>query len=160
MKKIFHGNIKFNWVEREEKRLNSNKEYNKECKRKWREKNRERDRKNNREYEKKRRKIDPQFKLNKDTSSSIRRSLKENKAGKHWEDLVGYSLQDLIDRLSVNFQKGMTWDNYGKWHVDHKKPVSAFNFKSPEDKEFKECWSLCNLQPLWAEDNFKKGNRY
>jgi len=53
----------------------------------------------------------------------------------------------------------MTWDNYGKWHIDHVIPTSVFNFEKPEDDDFKRCWSLQNLQPLWALDNIKKGNK-
>ena len=51
----------------------------------------------------------------------------------------------------------MTWDNYGKWHVDHIIPKSKFKFKSIDDAGLKECWKLENLQPLWAEDNLSEG---
>jgi hypothetical protein len=54
----------------------------------------------------------------------------------------------------------MSWDNYGRWHVDHIKPMVSFNIKEPTDKEFQECWSLKNLQPLWGEDNLSKGSKY
>jgi hypothetical protein len=53
----------------------------------------------------------------------------------------------------------MSWDNYGKWHIDHKIPVTAFNFERVDDVDFKRCWSLKNLQPLWALDNIVKGNK-
>lgn len=55
----------------------------------------------------------------------------------------------------------MTWENHGihGWHIDHKIPVSAFKFKKPEDEDFKLCWSLKNLQPLWAFDNISKKNK-
>ena len=36
----------------------------------------------------------------------------------------------------------------------------SFNFISAEDEEFKQCWSLSNLQPLWAADNIRKGGDY
>ena len=54
----------------------------------------------------------------------------------------------------------MKISNHGQWHIDHIKPVHLFNYKSTDDEEFKECWSLNNLQPLWAKDNFKKGAKY
>ena len=54
----------------------------------------------------------------------------------------------------------MTWDNYGEWHIDHKKPKSLFDYDSPKDQAFKDCWSLANLQPLWAEDNKNKSNKF
>jgi hypothetical protein len=53
----------------------------------------------------------------------------------------------------------MTWDNYGEWHIDHIIPISAFNFNSPEDFDFKRCWALKNLRPIWAHDNLIKQAR-
>jgi hypothetical protein len=55
----------------------------------------------------------------------------------------------------------MNWELYmqGKIHIDHKRPIASFNFNSYKDKEFKECWALNNLQPLWAEENLSKGNK-
>jgi len=83
-------------------------------------------------------------------------SLRANKGGRHWEDLVGYSYEELERHLESQFQSGMTWDNYGEWVVDHRKPIAAFTFNSAEDKEFQECWALSNLRPLWAEENSHK----
>ena len=51
---------------------------------------------------------------------------------------------------------GMNLENYGKWHVDHIIPVSFFKFKNTDDVEFKMCWRLENLQPLWEKDNLEK----
>lgn len=48
---------------------------------------------------------------------------------------------------------------YRGWHIDHKIPKSAFNFETPEDIDFKRCWALKNLQPLWAAENIKKHDR-
>ena len=56
----------------------------------------------------------------------------------------------------------MTWDNYGKWHIDHIYPISLFDkekIKNYNSQEFKDCWTLKNLQPLWAFENISKGNR-
>ena len=92
----------------------------------------------------------------------MRMAIKENKNGRHWEDFVDYTLNKLITHLENLFQKGMSWNNYGKygWHIDHIKPRSAFHFNNPNDIEFQECWSLNNLQPLWAIDNLKKNAKY
>jgi hypothetical protein len=89
----------------------------------------------------------------------INQSLKGGKLGKHWEELIGYSLEDLKEHLEKLFRKGMNWDNHslGGWHIDHIKPISYFNIESYDDKDFKKCWVLENLQPLWAEDNMIKG---
>ncbi len=99
-------------------------------------------------------------KLNIRMGNRMREKLKQNKGGKRWEDIVGYSIEDLKKHLKKQFSEGMTWNNYGySWHIDHKIPVSAFNFERMEDIDFKRCWSLKNLQPLWAKENMKKHNK-
>jgi len=108
-------------------------------------------------YEKK--KKDSCFRLNGAISSGIWRSLKGNKNGRQWESLVGYSLDTLIKHLEKQFTKGMTWENYGIWHVDHKIPLNVFNYTKSEHEDFKKCWALENLQPLWAFDNLSKHNK-
>ena len=93
-------------------------------------------------------------------SSLIRSRIKGNNKEGVFRHL-GYTVKDLIQHLEMQFKEGMTWDNYGKvWHIDHKKPDSWFNYQNQEDDEFKACWSLENLQPLFAIDNLRKGNRY
>lgn len=91
----------------------------------------------------------------------IGKSIRSNKTGMPWESIVGYTIFDLKSHLEKQFSQGMTWDNYGKfgWHIDHIMPVSSFNFKTIHDIEFKECWALSNLRPLWAIDNLKKNNK-
>ena len=100
-------------------------------------------------------------KINKNISKHMWESLKGNKQGSHWEILVGYTLNDLQIHLESKFQEGMSFNNYGKtgWHIDHIIPISLWKFEKPEDREFKQCWALCNLQPLWAVDNLRKGNK-
>lgn len=92
-------------------------------------------------------------------STGMTKSLRRGKDGNHWEKLVGYNLEELMNHLESRFTRGMTWDNYGAWHIDHIIPVSHFDFESFSDEEFRQCWNLCNLQPLWAFDNISKGNR-
>ncbi len=73
-------------------------------------------------------------------------------------DLVGYSKEQLVAHLEGLFAPGMTWETYGAWHVDHKKPCALFDLTDPE--QFEQCWALTNLQPLWATDNIRKGAKY
>jgi len=108
-------------------------------------------------YQKKRENIS--YRLNHRIGTLIYRALKEKKNSSRWEDAVGYTLQDLIIHLEKLFKPGMSWKNYGKWHIDHIKPRTYFNFNSYEDKEFKECWALSNLQPLWASENISKSRK-
>lgn len=61
-------------------------------------------------------------------------------------DLLGYSALELKEHIESLFTIGMTWDNYGEWHIDHIKPVSSFDENTPMDIVN----ALTNLQPLWA----------
>ncbi len=108
------------------------------------------------------RRKDPFIKINKNISAQIRSALKEKKNGRHWESIVNFTLNDLINHLESQFREGMAWENYGKggWHIDHKFPVSWWKFRTPEDEDFKRCWALKNLQPLWEKENLSKQNFY
>lgn len=67
--------------------------------------------------------------------------------------ILGIELNGLILHIESQFLPGMTWDNYGEWHIDHIIPLASA-------KTEKELYKLChylNLQPLWKEDNFRKG---
>lgn len=71
---------------------------------------------------------------------------------------LAYSQEELVAHLENQFRDGMTWSNYGKWHVDHIKPCAAFD--QTDREQFMECWSLANLTPLWASENMAKGAKY
>lgn len=89
----------------------------------------------------------------------LRRSFSNNKS-KSTFDTLGYSLCDLKAHLESLWQPGMTWENYGLygWHIDHVVPRAKLPFTSETDENFKRCWALTNLQPLWAKDNLRKGD--
>ena len=67
-----------------------------------------------------------------------------------------YTMAELMVHLESLFQPGMSWTNYGEWHIDHKRPDASFTYSSVIDPEFQECWALSNLQPLWASENLRK----
>jgi len=139
-----------------------NREHRKEYHKEWREKNKEYYQKYRRDYEKTKKDSDPKYRLASYTRTAIYTCLKERNVSKYSNtfDLLPYTLEELVYRLESQFKDGMTWENYGEWHVDHIKPMSSFNFESPEDESFQECWSLGNLQPLWSKDNLSKGAKY
>ena len=88
-------------------------------------------------------------KLNKSMSSWLRTVLKENKAERHWEDLVPYNLQQVKEHLESQFTPEMSWDNYGTyWEIDRIIPQNLFHIETENDKDFQICWSLANLRPL------------
>lgn len=72
-------------------------------------------------------------------------------------ELIGCSTDELVEHLEKQFTDGMTWDNYGDWHVDHIRPCASFDFSKPEQQ--RECFNYNNLQPLWAEDNRRKSDK-
>ena len=72
-------------------------------------------------------------------------------------DLLGYTVEELKVHLEKRFSPGMSWENYGRWHIDHIVPRASLDYDSSDHPNFKRCWSIDNLQPLWAEDNLKKG---
>ena len=74
--------------------------------------------------------------------------------------LLGYSADDLKTHLETQFADGMSWDNMSEWHIDHIRPIASFNYDSTEHPDFKKCWALNNLQPLWAADNLSKNNSW
>ncbi len=70
--------------------------------------------------------------------------------------VLGYDVNKFKQRIELNFKEGMNWDNHGKWHVDHKKPVSKFKEGTPPNIVN----ALCNLQPLWAKENLLKADNF
>jgi len=102
--------------------------------------------------------VDPSFKLAKRLRSRLSNALKGNqKTGSAISDL-GCTIKELKIHLESKFKLGMTWDNYGEWHIDHKKPLASFDLSNPQ--QFKEACNYKNLQPLWAEENLKKSDKY
>jgi hypothetical protein len=113
-----------------------------------------------REYERRKRRERPDFRVHSNMSKAIRNSLKD-KGGRSWEAILGYTTEQLMVHLERQFIRGMTWENYGPvWEVDHIVPKASFSFASQADEGFQRCWAISNLRPLWAEANRKKsGNR-
>lgn len=99
-------------------------------------------------------------KLNTYIGNRVRQSMKGCKQKTKWLAIVGYSVQSLREHLESLFIDGMSWDNYGKWHIDHIRPIASFDFSGDPFETAKECWRLDNLQPLWAIDNIKKGAKW
>lgn len=103
----------------------------------------------------------PEFYIKERISCLIRIGIKRRSATKRgsvWGKL-GYSAMDLKLHLESKFLPGMSWENRDEWHIDHIIPQSYFRFTNTEDEEFKQCWSIDNLRPLWAADNIRKSNK-
>lgn len=68
---------------------------------------------------------------------------------------IGCTIAELRAHLESRFKQGMTWDNYGDWHIDHIRPLSSFNLTDRAEQAMASHYT--NLQPLWAADNIRKG---
>jgi hypothetical protein len=79
-----------------------------------------------------------------------------NKAGSAVEEL-GCSIEEFKIYIQNRLSPGMSWDNYGEWHIDHITPLNSFDLTDP--KQFKIACHHTNLSPLWAEDNLMKGHK-
>lgn len=110
-----------------------------------------------RKYEQKRRKEDTNYQIINNLRTRIWWTLKNSSKSKRTMDLLGCTINELKQHLEDQFQPEMTWNNYGKWHIDHIKPCSLFDMT--KESEQKKCFNYKNLQPLWAEDNLKKYNK-
>lgn len=134
-----------------------NLEYRKKYMKEYRKKNWKDILKKTNEYEKKRKKDDPIYKLKNLIRKRIHIFLKTKnitKSNKTFE-IVGCSPDELKKYLENKFTEGMTWKNQGEWHIDHIIPLSSAN---TNEKIYELCY-YTNLQPLWAEDNLKKGSK-
>lgn len=111
-----------------------------------------------REYARNRLKNDPIVRLRYRLSDRIRKQLKKSGYVKHEKttELLGCTIVELREYLSGKFTAGMSWDNYGKWHIDHIIPLAA----AKTEEEIIMLWHYTNLQPLWAIDNLLKHDKY
>ena len=92
-------------------------------------------------------------------SQSVRSALLDSKRKCKWENLLGYSVEELKAHLESQFTEGMTWDKFfgGGIHIDHVIPRMNFNYISSNDLQFKQCWALSNLRPIWPKENSVSG---
>lgn len=116
---------------------------------------------------------DPEFNL----KERLRRQLNKQKRKDKYADLMrdalkrdgnsptitntfGYTMSELKEHLERQFTNGMSWDAFvnGEIHIDHVKPIAAHDLTNHD--ELIACWSLSNLQPLWAKDNLTKGAQW
>lgn len=122
---------------------------------KWRSENLEAARAKDAAAMRRRRASDPSFALLCRMRGRMRHMAK-GKAGRRTVELLGYTIDDLRRHLERQFLKGMSWENMADWEIDHIVPVAAFNISSVEDPDFKPCWALANLRPLWKAENRAK----
>jgi len=135
--------------------------YNKE----YQDKNKEKINKQTSKYQRNRRKTDINFRITNNLRRRIGQALKINSKSKRTIELLGCSIEQLKQHLEEQFVEGMNWDNYGggwngkkEWVIDHIKPCVLFDLSKPEEQL--KCFNYTNLQPMWAEDNLRKSDKY
>jgi len=108
-----------------------------------------------------RRKTDPIYKFKGNVRSLISCSFKRTK-GSNWEkklkseEILGCDLDFFRNYIESKFTEGMTLYNYGRWHLDHIKPI----FLAKSELEIIQFNHYTNFQPLWAIDNIIKRAKY
>lgn len=114
-----------------------------------------------RNYVRLRRRSDENFRLKCILRNIIWKSVTHSgkkRPGGRTAELLGYQPEDLKKHISMLMTKGMTWENYGKWHIDHMRPLSTFDLSTVEGIQLAN--SLHNLQPMWAKKNLKKNSKW
>jgi hypothetical protein len=108
-------------------------------------------------YQRERKKNDSIFNIKATIRTRIYKflSVKNIKKTSKTFDIIGCSPIELKEHLERQFTDNMSWGNRSLWHIDHIIPLSI---AKTEEEIYKLC-HYTNLQPLWAEDNLKKGNK-
>jgi hypothetical protein len=156
-KELYLAKVKTYYQNNKQKKLDYAKKYRENNKDKCNEyfnKNAEKIYKQRAKKEKERRKTDISYRIYSNLRHRLHRAIKQNKKTQNTLDYLDCSIEELKIHLEKQFKKGMTWDNYGKWHIDHIKPCSSFDLSI--ETEQKMCFHYSNLQPLWAIENIKK----
>lgn len=108
-----------------------------------------------RAYEAKKRQDDIHFKIAKSLRDRLYKAVSRTRKVDSALNLVGCSLEKLKLHLETQFSEGMSWSNYGEWHIDHIRPCISFDLEDPEEQAM--CFNYKNLRPLWGADNRSKG---
>lgn len=75
---------------------------------------------------------------------------KQNKT----HDLLKYTAEDLKEHINALFKDGLSWSNYGDWHIDHIVHLTLFKDDTPAHIVNE----LSNLRPLEAKSNIARHN--
>jgi hypothetical protein len=117
--------------------------------------NKEKLRRENNQWKNNKRKTDGFYRMKINLRHRLRDYLIGESRGKRTKDIVGLDKVEFKLYIQGKFVDGMSWENYGKWHLDHIKPLCQA--KDNEDALLLNHYT--NLQPLWAEDNLRKNRK-
>ena len=101
----------------------------------------------------------PSARINHNAANILYSALKRGTPGRNrngrWHHYFMFSFDEVRRHIEAQWKWGMNWSNYGHWHIDHIIPKSRFHVQVVGDGEYNRCWSLENLRPLWARDNYR-----
>ena len=139
---------------------NENRQRVRERHKKWREENRSRHLASRNAYHDQKYHKDEKYRMSHVARSFLTRTLKALGKEKDFVTFnkIGYTANDLVARIEMNFQPGMSWSNYGEWEIDHRVPISRMIRNGERRINVLNC--LANLKPEWMEYNRAKGNRW
>lgn len=101
---------------------------------------------------------DPLYKLKLSIHRRIYKTIYDKNLSKNktTQAILGCTYDEFYKYLESKFIDNMSWINYGKWHLDHIKPISL----AKDEDELYSLNHYTNFQPLWGSDNLKKSNKY
>ena len=73
------------------------------------------------------------------------------------KEYLGCNIKTFKKHIEQQFAKGMSWENYGQWHIGHRIPLK---YNKPSLEEVAQRLHYTNTQPMWTSENISKRCRY
>ena len=70
-------------------------------------------------------------------------------------EVLGCDFEFFKRHIERQFERGMSWDNRGEWHLDHIIPLAT----AKSEEEVLMLGHFTNLRPLWAAENLAKRDK-
>lgn len=102
-------------------------------------------------------KLSPLGRIKHSLRERVRAYIAKNKYTKSTStvELLGCEWEEVRGHLEAQFKESMDWTNYGKWEIDHIRPLSL----AKDEEDLKRLFHYTNLQPLWKIENIRKSNK-
>lgn len=125
-----------------------------ELKREWRRRNAERHLASSRAYDARQLRENPQRRIAKNLRHRLGKAMMGKTRGASAVRDLGMTITEFRDYIAAKFQPGMSWENYGEWHLDHVRALALFDLT--DASQARAACHYTNYQPLWALDNQRK----
>ena len=67
-------------------------------------------------------------------------------------EYLGCNIETFKKHIEQKFTEGMSRENHGEWHIDHKIPLK---YNKPSLEDVARWLHYTNTQPMWASQNFQ-----